>query len=224
MELQGMADQIAVAARTDPLHTGASAAGLVPAYVCPSRGSRPSPTLPKTDYAEGTDPTFWMRPETYEPILCGIRYKVGTGVGRHRVAGVSLASVSSNDGASNTFLLAHKFVTPNDFSTETDSVGWATPALDCNGSDPSNITYDHYRCPYGLAADTDPANVDPSVKAACAPWDTNGIHFMGSPHPEVMPIVLADGSVRSVGLSINPVVCGYLWFYNDNQPVSADAY
>jgi hypothetical protein len=47
---------------------------------------------------------------------------------------------------------------------------------------------------------------------------------MGSPHPGVMPAVLADGSVRSVGLSINGTVCGYLWFWNDGKALSADAY
>ena len=84
--------------------------------------------------------------------------------------------------------------------------------------------YDHYRCPYGFGADSD-TDDDPSLVALEANCAANGTqHMMGSPHAGVMPAALADGSVRSVSLTINGQVCGYLWYWNDGQPISADNY
>jgi prepilin-type N-terminal cleavage/methylation domain-containing protein len=215
IEQQAMADLIAA--------QGPTAAQPIPLFLCPSRRSASVGT--KTDYAGSTDPGWWERPDNYQPILFGARFESSSSYNTAipRGSGVDLARVSTADGASNTFLLAHKLLRPSDYNSPTADTDWMQPAIAGSGPTGGGWNYDHYRCPYGLGPDSD--TVDLSREANCASWYTpTTSHHMGSPHPGTMPVALADGSVRSVSLSINGQVCGYLWYWNDAQPISADAF
>jgi prepilin-type N-terminal cleavage/methylation domain-containing protein len=214
LEQQGMADQIAA--------NGADAAKPLAILLCPSR--RTTAVGTKTDYAGGTDPGWWNRDLPYLPVLLGVVFPAPSfGTARPRGVTVDLARVSGNDGASNTFLLAHKMLPPSGYaSPAADEYNWTKPVLTGDGPTGGAWNYDHFRCPYGMSADQE--TVDTNLEANCAPWYQSLAHHMGSPHPGTMPLVLTDGSVRSVSLGINPNVCGYLWYWNDEQPISADAY
>jgi prepilin-type N-terminal cleavage/methylation domain-containing protein len=219
VEFQSVAEQIAL-----DLHAAAqpgnTLAQRVPVFLCPSRPTRPGA---KTDYAAATDSQFWrwLVPDRYETILLGATFPGGS-VPLVRKQGVSLAKVSSSDGSSNTLLLAHKLMRPSDNMLASNpgvDDEWSVPMMGWSGP---NWNYSHFRCPYGFAADGD--NYDMTVEGNCAPWLPKAVHDFGTPHANVMPVCLADGSTRSVSLQINGDVCGYLWFWNDAKIVSGDAY
>ena len=217
LDQQPLADRIA--------SSGTSAAQPLSLFLCPSR--RNTNAGPRTDYASGTDSTWWCKFDGHRPVLQSFVYASDCDTVVPRTP-VDLATVSSGDGASNTFLLAHKIIPPSDYYSPVSTMfaidtNWALPVINVsNGA----WNYEHFRCPYGFGADssvqTDAGVV--AMEANCAPWYPMFYHLMGSPHPGIMPVALADGSVRSVSLSINPNLCGNLWFWNDGQPIAADAF
>jgi prepilin-type N-terminal cleavage/methylation domain-containing protein len=221
-------------AQFDPVVTnGPGAAKAVPMYLCPSR--RTSEIGAKTDYAGAVDPSFFSGSSAprYKSVLFRGFYNEDTG--QEEFSGsVTLGSISNADGAANTFMLAHKALGPGDYqnpniplSRGTQDGGWAWPASSCLWKYPPysfyDSNYDHFRCGNGFAADVDGG--DPSLKARFPiyqPTDPNGVKYlMSSPHPAVMPLVLADGATRSVSFSIDTYVCWYLWFWNDGR-ISTD--
>jgi prepilin-type N-terminal cleavage/methylation domain-containing protein len=118
--------------------------------------------------------------------------------------GVSLAQVSAADGASNTLLLAHKGVSPKEYNGDGDhDFGW--------GSLGDN--WEHKRDPRSFGQDTN--GVDCSTRFT-------------SPHPVGMPVLFADGAVRSIDYGIIksrfegpngklfPSIV-LLWCYNDGR-------
>jgi prepilin-type N-terminal cleavage/methylation domain-containing protein len=224
LEEQAMADQIS--------HDGISAARYVAVFVCPTRPDRPS-NAPgaRTDYAAATNPDWFNRPDRYESVLCAVRWSVPgfTGIVAPRKPGISLGRVTAADGASNTFLLAHKELRPSDYTITASTSGdqtWATPAISGSGPTGGGWNYDHFRCPYGFTQDADAP--DDSLEGICAgeagtAFPHNTAHDMGSPHAGVMPLAVVDGSVRSVSLAINGNVCGYLWYWNDGQALTVDS-
>jgi prepilin-type N-terminal cleavage/methylation domain-containing protein len=215
LDQQALADKVAA--------NGYTAAVPLSLFFCPTR--RNSSTAPTADYASSTDSTWWCIADK-RSVLQSFHYSTADWSTVVPLSPVDLATVSSRDGASNTFLLAHKIMQVADYSSSTplyygDS-NWALPVIYNGGS----WDYEHFRCPYEFGADSD-IDTDAgvvSLETHCAPWYPSATHLMGSPHPGVMPAALADGSVRNVGLTINWQVCGNMWFYNDGNPVSADGY
>ncbi|MFZ4611076.1 MAG: H-X9-DG-CTERM domain-containing protein [Gemmataceae bacterium] len=58
---------------------------------------------------------------------------------------------------------------------------------------------------------------DPLLYAANPKENWNLKAQMTSPHSGVMPVLLADGSVRSVANNISSNLCMNLWYWNDGQ-------
>jgi prepilin-type N-terminal cleavage/methylation domain-containing protein len=118
--------------------------------------------------------------------------------------GVSLDKVT--DGTSQTWLLAHKGVGPQEYNgTGNHDFGWG--ALGDH--------WEHKRDPRTFGPDTD--GVDCSTRFT-------------SPHPLAMPVLYADGAVRPVNYSINTVrfdgpdglrypLMVLLWCYNDGRTI-----
>jgi prepilin-type N-terminal cleavage/methylation domain-containing protein len=227
LELQALAD--AIAKEDVRAADGWKVATAVSAFLCPSR--RGAEAGPQIDYGAGTAPDWWNRTEPYQAILCGVRWNSGsTAIDVPRRGGIALGQVSSADGSSNTLLLGHRLVRPSDYSIPYSSLGatakvnnnWATSAVDGKGPTGGHWNLSHFRCPYGFGDDND--GPDLSLEANCDPGAPNVLHYMSSPHAGVMPAVFADGSVRTPTSLINGQICGYLWFWNDAQPILADAY
>ena len=69
---------------------------------------------------------------------------------------------------------------------------------------PGQASYDHVRH----------VNVPPAPDGAMNDWQ------MGSPHPNAMPSLFADGTVRSVSYSIDETNWSYLWAWNDGLTIT----
>jgi prepilin-type processing-associated H-X9-DG protein len=159
-------------------------------YLCPSRRSTAAGA--KDDYAGALHISLFIG-GSGRSILGGTQIAGG-------FPGVSLADVSRADGAANTLLLAHKGLEPpsSGFFGANDD-GWAilTNSLE-HKRDPRYI---------GFQPDT-------STLPAGYTWKD----VFASNHPGSMPALFADGSVRSLGYSTDPVILGQLWTYNDGGP------
>lgn len=222
------------------MRDGPSAARAVAMYLCPSR--RTSEIGAKTDYAGACDPSYWLGSSAprYSSVLFRGFYNEHTALEEFS-GSVTLGAVSTADGSANTFMLAHKALGPGDYlnpniplSRGSQDGGWAWPSSSKLWHYPYEFfdaNCDHFRCANGFAPDVDGG--DPGLKAKFPlynPGNPHGVKYlMGSPHPTTMPLVLADGSTRSVNYSIDTYVCWYLWFWNDGRistdegrPVTAD--
>jgi prepilin-type N-terminal cleavage/methylation domain-containing protein len=170
-------------------------------FLCPSR--RDMDAGPKADYAAGMHPTA-LAGNGWLSIL-------GGPFGQFR-GPVSLRQVAGADGSANTLLLAHKAVSPRRYYA-----AWpCAPGL-CQG-DPSWAGGDYLvahipmlpfsgfqRDPRFLVQDVDSPQV---------------ANYLGSPHPDVMPSLFADGSVRQLRYGISQNVLTRLWAWNDGTLLS----
>jgi prepilin-type N-terminal cleavage/methylation domain-containing protein len=215
------------------LANGPSEARPVTMYLCPTR--RTAQVGAKTDYAGVYDSTFWVGvgPPFYRSVLYPGKYVAGSPEMQF-VGNATLGGITSADGTSNTFMLAHKALGPSDYNDPNIPVtrgsqdgGWAWPSSDLAWKYPYQLNwsnYEHMRCANGFAPDVDGG--DPGLKARFPIFDTgnpNAIKWlMGSAHPTTMPLVLADGSTRSVSYSIDTYVCWYLWYWNDGKTTTDD--
>lgn len=214
---------------------GPSAAQPVAMYLCPTR--RTTQMGAKTDYAGVYDSTFWVGndPPRYRAVLYPGEYRGGSPEMQF-VGNATLGGIASGDGTSNTFMMAHKALGPSDYNNPdlpagtrgSQDGGWAWPSSDLAWKYPYELNwsnYDHMRCGNGFAADVDGG--DPGLLARYplvgSGSNPNAIKWlMGSPHPTAMPLVLADGSTRSVSYSIDTYVCWFLWYWNDTKVTTDD--
>jgi prepilin-type N-terminal cleavage/methylation domain-containing protein len=179
-----------------------TAAKPVKVFLCPAR-PRPADGSARDDYGASHHPA-WRR-----GIGDGLYTILGGSALPGNVRGfrgVSLDKVSAADGTSQTWLLAHKGVGPREYDGHGDhDFGWG--AL--------GDYWEHKRDPRTFGQDTD--GVDCSTRFT-------------APHPRSMPVLYADGAVRSVNYSINAArVTGpdgrpyplmvLLWCYNDGRTI-----
>jgi prepilin-type N-terminal cleavage/methylation domain-containing protein len=208
----------------DVIANGQTAAKPVSIFLCPTR--RDTTVGAKTDYGAAYIASWLNNSDPALSVLCGTTWmssSPATAIPLNKPT--SLAKVTAGDGASRTFLLAHKAIRPSDYNSNAPifDPGWATPVISGVGPSGGAWNYDHFRCPYGFAFETD--TVDMSVAYPCSPNLPTQYHLMSSPHVTVMPAAYVDGSVRQVSLEIDPMICGQLWYWNDGQPLAdQDAY
>jgi prepilin-type N-terminal cleavage/methylation domain-containing protein len=216
LDQQALADKIAA--------NGYTAAVPLPLFFCPSR--RTIGAAPSTDYACGVDTSWAAQEPVKRTVLLAFRFIPPEFAKTTPMSAIDLATVSSRDGASSTFMLAHKILRISDYNSSTalyygDS-NWAVPVIDDKGY----WNYEHFRCTTVFGADSD-VDTDAglaSLETHCAPSYPRVAHLMGSPHPGVMPAAMADGSVRNVGLTINWEVCSNIWYWNDGNPIPSDSF
>jgi prepilin-type N-terminal cleavage/methylation domain-containing protein len=216
---------------------GPSAALPIAFYLCPTR--RSIEVGAKTDYAGVFDSRFWTEDFTnpyYRSVLFpGVYSKKSPSDPEMRFVGyITFGDVSSGDGTSNTFMLAHKAINPSDYNNKdipitrgSQDLGWTLPASAVPLSSPiefNSDNYEHMRCGAGFAADVEGG--DPGLKARFPLYDTgnpNAVKWlMSSPHPTTMPVVMADGATRSVSYGIDGRVCWYSWYWDDGKQTTED--
>jgi prepilin-type N-terminal cleavage/methylation domain-containing protein/prepilin-type processing-associated H-X9-DG protein len=181
-------------------------------FLCPSR--RSSHVGPKTDYATADHPTNLpiLLPSPFE----GWRSILGSPIWTiapptitiNLHPGANLNQIATLDGSSSTLLLGHKALSPSWYS--------AAGFRDFDGS----WSYEfagHTRNPFRFVRDSDkPVLIDGH------PFDLtgfSGMHFVdgfiGSNHPDRMPFLFADGSVRGLSYDIKKELIPRLWSWND---------
>jgi prepilin-type N-terminal cleavage/methylation domain-containing protein len=222
-----------------------AAPSVIPILLCPSR--RGNEAGPRCDYAAGIAPGgFWADPT--EPGLGyltapqhpttskGFPYQnlhtvMYTKDEYNRtMPKVSMKRVTLNDGSSNTILLAHRAVYP--------TLRAIQPILCCGGGSatlPSNPdgyftdnyylnmfrgrdgpTYWQFYSDYDSALKPD-SSFQVSTPSSCCREDGQ---LFSSPHPEVMPVVFVDGSVRMIPLLADDDLIIKLFAYNDGQYIN----
>jgi prepilin-type N-terminal cleavage/methylation domain-containing protein/prepilin-type processing-associated H-X9-DG protein len=189
----------------------------VAVFLCPSR--RGPQVGPRDDYAAATHKHFGEAPlgnAAYRSILGGQL------TGDSTFGGVTLAVVTGGAGTSNTLLLAHKAVKPQNYalnpSVDLQDSNWAATRS-------GNLVYrEHHRA-------TDGGGAGSSAGKGYSRDDHNidTDHF-GGPHPGAAPVLWADGSVRSYsygyadadgGAGNEVLTWQLLWAYNRAEVVAA---
>ena len=214
---------------------GPSLAGPIKIFLCPTRRAA---GVGKTDYAGVQDPSFWLVSQGpgFESVLYGASWTWTNQQGPYtptpRPKGVAASTVTSADGTSNTFMLAHKAMRTRDYGNDlyptqddeqgSGDCGWmypsgATTTNNYTTDFPYNIgigNFDHFRQPFEFVRNSD---------------TLAGVKFMmGSPHATTMPVLFADGGVRPISLSKSgnrfstQTLCFYMWYYNDGTTVDID--
>jgi len=222
-------------------NTGPAGGKPVKQFLCPSR--QRSPIRGITDYCGAWDLTFnsGASPTVpiYQPILYrGVVVKDIPCILVPRPGNINLNHVTSGDGSSSTFLLAHKAMQPKDYKNAlaidfigSQDLGFMSP----NGAAVFGVSsgvfglypyesrpddcwhYDHARSPFGFGRDMEnsfinPADStqltgDPLLYAANPKDNWNLKSQMTSPHTGLMPVLLADGSVRGISNKILSNLC-----------------
>lgn len=169
-------------------------------FLCPTR--RDTRAGPKGDYAAGMHPTA-LAGNGWLSILGG---PYGSFWGP-----VTLGQVTQADGSSNTLLLAHKAISPRLYYQAPCRVCLNDPTWAGGESLVAFLTpfSGFQRDPRFFVHDADAPGVE---------------NYLGSAHPNVIPLLFADGSVRELGYGISKTVLVRLWAWNDGIPVSASDY
>jgi prepilin-type N-terminal cleavage/methylation domain-containing protein len=211
----------------------------VKTYVCPSRRSASSILAGKEDYAFVMDDTWWFPPvpDSPTPHWKGIIYGGAGGTPYPVGRPVTLGELTSQDGASNTLMLAGKGMRPSNYGNSaaldggacSDCLTWAYPSIPLE--DPTNPksagtwNYQHTRMAWGMVQDTDkpwPVGTGIDWIGTTSLRHSSMARSMGSPHPGGMPCLWGDGAVRNVSYSIPNLLCSQLWFYNDGVVATVD--
>ncbi len=166
-----------------------------PVYFCPSRRAPQTIT-----FADTYIPRLTGTPLTHALCDYGGSNWEGTGVVR-RFVPTRMAEIT--DGTSNTFVVSEKrlnlatlgVVVPDD--NEGYTAGWDPDTIRSAAAAPQ-------RDFFGVASDS--------------------LFRFGSSHPAGINAVFADGSVRPIRYTIDPVLFGYLANRSDGQAVNADDY
>jgi hypothetical protein len=175
----------------------------------------------KVDYAGGM-PKNWYLSSGYGPffspatILNGLDWN---GSVQTRGQGASLGAITNADGTSNTLLLAHKGMDPQNYGlintgSGSQDRGWAWTSGTGNYQQ-------HFRCAVGGFNPDKNGGWTTTCTGTSAITTSDQIH--SSPHPNAMPCLFADGTGRAVAYSIDPTICSYLWFWNDGQTLPSSA-
>ncbi len=162
-------------------------------FFCPTR--RDTGVGSKADYAAGHHPTGWgsLPLNGWLSILGGPSYPGPFSL--QNFFGVGLSQITAADGSACTLLLAHKAMAPSSYYQMGPFANDPNWSGDGNGSS-SGFTR------------------DPRYFVR----DVNSIYtwkYIGSAHPEVMPCLFADGSVRSLGYGTDRAIIPRLWAWND---------
>jgi prepilin-type processing-associated H-X9-DG protein len=196
-------EQCAVARMTD---IDAIRCTPIAIYGCPAR----RPTVPcaaqgnrvLADYAAATPANyfydwdrFWQGAHFTTPVNAWYNGVIV----RARVAPMRVTAAMISDGLSNTIVIGEKWVSQQAYDTGSgdDDCGWA------DGWDPDVIRFTQVP----PIPDSNP--------------NGNGYQF-GSAHPAGMNAVFADGSVRTIRYSIDPVLFNRLGHRADGQTVTID--
>jgi prepilin-type N-terminal cleavage/methylation domain-containing protein/prepilin-type processing-associated H-X9-DG protein len=215
-------------------------------FLCPSR--RSTDVGPKGDYGSGWHPGWYAPPYPSNANNAGpLFYSTGgdpafqqnitapiqnnvlrpmqnwqsiLGGGPPNNPSVSLRDLTGHDGASHTFMLAHKGVDPVNYTTGDpswpyDDVGFAylTPIELTFGPSQPQIPTEHKRRPYLYGKDYD----------STGGYYTCSKDFIASPHTGSSPVLFADGSVRYIAYNIDEYTLMKLWAYNDGQSLPPSA-
>ncbi len=169
-------------------------------FLCPTR--RGPEVGPKDDYAAGRHPDDLLD-NGWQSILGG-PYVSSSGQVLFR-GGVGLNAVGGRDGSSNTLLLSHKAMSPSRYhgpwgpTIPTGDNGWAGPSMN----------FEHMRDPRSFIRD---------VESPYTPF------LIGSPHPDALPSLFADGAVRSLRYTTSREIIPRLWSWNDGGILPADGF
>jgi prepilin-type N-terminal cleavage/methylation domain-containing protein len=161
-------------------------------FLCPSR--RGPECGPKGDYAAGRHPDDFFQNNGLSILGGPFVLHDGQIVLR---GGVGLNSIAGRDGSSNTLLLSHKALSPNDYYRQ----GYAIGSGD-NGwvGGLYSDQFEHKRDPRFFVRDLD----SPMM-----------MRYIGSAHPGGIPSLFAGGSVRSLRYTTSPEIIPKLWSWND---------
>jgi prepilin-type N-terminal cleavage/methylation domain-containing protein len=200
-------------------------------YVCPSRRGIDL-GLPKGDYGSARHFGYYF-PQTdphsrWRSILGGYQY-AWTGSAVTLNAAFTISDISGGDGLSNTFLLTHKGMDPNSYSDPNgvNDQSWAAlgtgvqPAPPPGPPPPALIPapgFEHKRHPFRFSRDFAPY-YDP----VDGQWDYPFVYIAG-PHPNAMPVLFADSSVRNISYGIDPSLLPMLWTWNDGQIIPTSSF
>jgi prepilin-type N-terminal cleavage/methylation domain-containing protein/prepilin-type processing-associated H-X9-DG protein len=193
-------------------------------YLCPSRRGIDM-GLPKGDYGSGRHVGYYF---PYDPIMSHWRSILGgdfyqwTASASTPNAAFTISDISGGDGLSNTFLLTHKGMDPSHYSDPNgpNDQGWAYLQYADRFFEPTVFgpNYEHKRDPFIFSRDFAPY-VDPVTGQT--DWAYLSI---AGPHPNGMPVLFADSSVRMVSYGIDPSLLPMLWSWNDGQIIPPSSF
>jgi prepilin-type N-terminal cleavage/methylation domain-containing protein len=197
----------------------------IPVFICPSRRSTAQAWA---DYATSYDAHYFMpNSAPYNTWLCVLE---------NGDAPCRLVVITTQDGTSNTLLVGHKFVKPANYTVLNGPSGaggtYASTSPADNGAvaddkwvadagatyGPARGNWNSFRLGNGLFHDTN-TGVQTSTSLNNSTPTAPSEAYFGTPHVTA-PYLFADGTVRSIALNITPQVLGYLWAYNDGNPVN----
>jgi prepilin-type N-terminal cleavage/methylation domain-containing protein len=171
-------------------------------YICPGR--RTTSAGPVLDYGSGS--------------ICNYGVGAGQGVcqsnaawpftpvlGSYTQTQATLTMITDADGTSNTIMLGHKGMRPQDYGVVNgpNDDSWF-----------SNNPSDHHRSAFYFFQDTN----NTPVPGVYNMWDV-----MGGPHPNICPSLFADGSVRNISYNQTTDIYGALWTWNDGIALGGSA-
>jgi prepilin-type processing-associated H-X9-DG protein len=163
--------------------------------------------------------------DNWKSILGGTQWPPPPNPAVFLYAGVNLSQLSSADGTSKTALLAHKGMEPlfysggdpnpyNDFGYSfLTPLEWSflRPAASGGPTQPT----EHKRKPFLYGQDF---NGTDSTGRFTASAD-----YMAAPHSGAAPVLFADGSVRNISYTIDPITMMRVWAWNDGAPLPPTA-
>ncbi|MSQ97667.1 MAG: DUF1559 domain-containing protein [Gemmataceae bacterium] len=197
----------------------------IPVYLCPSRGS--SVRGGAVDYVGYSDSQF-------RAIFSAVKSNATSSP-----PGKELKLQRITDGLSNTIMLAHKGMDPRNYydnstqgSTGGFSLGFRISWIGSYGVNGQYYAEGYARLTVSPQRDVMDPNPDSFYNAAgCIPIDNGSGHgppnnaltcrisnqITGSPH-DVMPVLWADGTVRSLSYGVPQAIYETMIFYADGQP------
>ncbi len=200
-------------------------------YLCPSRRSPASASRAGFDYVGFRDQNrraIFSIPVTGYNV---ISINVSNPGARRRV---TLADVSSADGASNSLLLAHKGMDPQSYSQSAQTMGhnpsWAGSRDDGHQAALLGFARDLASPQIDQVDPTPEGDYQVDANNGCSPWSNRDHHnfqkncsisnrITGSPHPGAMPVLWADGAVRSLRYGVPRGVYESMAFWQDGAPI-----
>lgn len=135
---------------------------------------------------------------------------------------VTIADITSRDGASNTLMLAHCAGTPQ--SSFPSPTAWYRKDHEWHQATESSNGHRQYPGYLGRvdAKDTVAVVAPEPVAAGLSQDNVNTLSLgMRSPHRK-MPVAFADGSIRCLGFDLSVSQVGALWAFNDGVMVELD--
>jgi prepilin-type N-terminal cleavage/methylation domain-containing protein/prepilin-type processing-associated H-X9-DG protein len=178
-------------------------------FLCPSR--RGLEVGPKDDYGTAFHPStettrFNADENRWTSIMGGAGMNDGRFGGWKRLYfGTNLTAITGADGSSTTLLLAHKGLRPNAYQGS-NLITHGGPTDESWSS--LSAPWDHHRSSFYFLDDQN----------GIYPGDFHAERSFTSPHRGNMPLLFADGSVRSITTgSFEGSIGMFLWCWHDGQ-------